>query len=811
MQSKLKIGRLRRPAGLAVIAAAFLVAACGGGGGGGGGSGPGPHTVNGVVSSGFIGSANVTLYCGSSSGTSLGTGTTSASGAFSITVSGSCSGPIVTQAVTTSTSTMLSKLTNASYTIGAGLTLSRYDTALPASGTTTLFVTPISNLVAAAVAAANGSTAPTAQAVLQAIEATTTALGVSPAVLQAVPATLSQVTAGTVSAAQLQLYLLGAAIEQYALTSAGASGNGANAAQTATALTALNTLLSGALTPAGSGSTATITVSTSGSGALTSALNTASAGVPSSSGLSGLTAPTLALVPPTGPVTIGQASSAAAATGIVAAKTLVTNLQNDYLALWSAPATTGFFDTQDSAIRADFANANVSLKGLGGLSLVLEGFNQANFSSNTATDSVGLPYVGDNHCRFYGTAPTGYPVIDQFNVANATTGNYATICLKVRGDLPTVLDAATLGTQRYYEVVAVYYVNSVAAGTNVPLGTWQSYTALIEDNFGDPFDATVAPTVISGTSPAITGTYTATSYQYTSTTANLSATVAGSYAIFGASVDTSGNPVPDTANLNIAATTVLTGTNFNSTTAAPTISAITFSGVSGTLSSAALRATCPASTFCGFSVTSGSGSASSTGGSFSLSATLAMPDFQFQGSFGLVDNQTSTTRSVTGGLSGNTAFSGKAFAATNGTPASTPYFTGDIVLTSYNQTANSAGVFILTNAAGSLTGTVNANGNTYTLNVGVTDTVTSTTRTVTSQLTFLDPANVSVTATITSTTTTGASGKTSNTTGTITSGDTVVDLSASRTGTVNSVSAGAQIGSYSNGTVTFTDGTYLVL
>jgi hypothetical protein len=796
------------------------LAGCGSGGGSGS-SGQTPAsptlaTVSGVVSSGFLNGAQVTVYCGSVSGTTMGTALTDSSGVFSVKLTAPCGGPILTQAASTSSTTMLSKLTGQNVSIGAGFTLRRYDTQTPGSGTTTLFVTPISDMVARtidALAAASGSV--TAAVVQQGITAATTALGISPTLLQVAPATLAQLP--TASLAQQHLYVIGAALEALATPTS-------TAAQLAAALSSLETTLAAALGVAGTGSMTTVTVLAAGSSAITTALNNAIGIIPAAAIPAGV--PPVVLVALTLDVTIIQISTASY-TGITAAKSLITNLKNDFLSLWVAGG--GFFNTQEATIRSDLAKANVAGKAVGrameavvqGEALALYVANPSNATAvaagSQADDSGNTYFTGNkNKCRVYTHIVNATPLTSYQTPAPG--GVTPAVCLLARTDLPALSPDGSGNPGSYFEAIIVT-PSTTSVNTTGANGNWSSWTSPLYNDGIDPFavkDPLVAGNGVTGQSATVTGVFNTTNITGAGT-ANVSGnfTLDGGLATYDKTLDASGNPIPDVATVSLSFAGNVTGST--SASGVFTLSSITVSNLTGSVATGSLTSGC---SYCGLSLTNGNFTYSPTsGGVAALTVTATTLNFQFVGSLGVKDDytpanllsSTPATQTLSGTLTGNVAFTGAVGTITGGVPASTPFFSGTVTLTNWTLTrTNLVGKpFVTRSISGGLSGTITDGSKVFKLNVTASDASTNGGgRTATAMMTFIDPSMLQATLSITETY--PAFGPHSIT-GSIASGDTTVNLTSSTAGTVNSAASGGQIGSYSNGTFTFDDGTYLVI
>lgn len=166
--------------GLRVVLLTSVLAACGGGGGGGGsssstggggtgGGGSTTTTVSGVVASGLVTGARITAYC---AGTGIGSATSDSHGAYSISLSADCNGPVrlVATPPLTGSITAADEMSSAPVTVGplgAGEQwMLRAYANLTASQANTRYITPFTDMAAAmiekitALNAASGIQAP---------------------------------------------------------------------------------------------------------------------------------------------------------------------------------------------------------------------------------------------------------------------------------------------------------------------------------------------------------------------------------------------------------------------------------------------------------------------------------------------------------------------------------------------------------------------------------------------------------------------------------------------------------------------------
>jgi hypothetical protein len=206
----------------------LLLTACGGGGGSGGDSAPATATtvIKGVASKGLITDGTVNIFAlnsDGSKGAQLGTGTTDASGAYTISC-GSYSGPVVVEA----SGNYLDEATGQTKTVPASAPLRA---ALPnVSGTVSLPVTPLTDL-----AVRQAGTALTAQNIAAANSRISDVFKID--VIATIPAapTATAFQASTTTQAQKDYSLILAAVSQQMST---------NNADLATTLTTINSGIS---------------------------------------------------------------------------------------------------------------------------------------------------------------------------------------------------------------------------------------------------------------------------------------------------------------------------------------------------------------------------------------------------------------------------------------------------------------------------------------------------------------------------------------------------------------------------------------
>lgn len=149
------IGGRRAVGAAAIVAAAVAVAACGSGGSSSGGTGGTPGTMTGRVVKGPVAGAQVAAYAvaGGAMGTPIGSATTDASGAFTMTLRSS-TGPVVLQ-VTGGSYT--DEATGASMAMSAGVTMSAAIPSMAEGGTAAgIQVTPLTTMAQAMAAGKPG-------------------------------------------------------------------------------------------------------------------------------------------------------------------------------------------------------------------------------------------------------------------------------------------------------------------------------------------------------------------------------------------------------------------------------------------------------------------------------------------------------------------------------------------------------------------------------------------------------------------------------------------------------------------------------
>ena len=160
------------------LAGLLTLSACGGGGGGSGTAAPTPTTLSGTAAKGLVSQGKV-LVCRIVNGlpvadANCASGTTGADGSFSVAMSDGYTGPALIKVLAGANSTMIDETTG--QPIAYNLTMRAL---LPAvSGTTTVYVTPFSEMAASAV----GNSGITAANMIQAMNTVQTNFGVDLAV-----------------------------------------------------------------------------------------------------------------------------------------------------------------------------------------------------------------------------------------------------------------------------------------------------------------------------------------------------------------------------------------------------------------------------------------------------------------------------------------------------------------------------------------------------------------------------------------------------------------------------------------------------
>lgn len=196
---------------------------------------PAPPTTPVTVtpSLGKVFNAALEVRC-AATGTTLGSGSTGASGALALALSGSCSGPVIVELLASASSTYFDEQANAVVSLPAGTQLRAVLPALPASGAT-LAVTPLTEIAfrQALVAAGNVESA------LTALQVTTANAAVAAQVFGAAASGLDILQAPTPWDASLTSGSLGnTAADRYAFLLAALAGLGGGASAPAVAVTA---------------------------------------------------------------------------------------------------------------------------------------------------------------------------------------------------------------------------------------------------------------------------------------------------------------------------------------------------------------------------------------------------------------------------------------------------------------------------------------------------------------------------------------------------------------------------------------------
>ncbi len=816
--------------GAVVASVALSLSACGGGGGGGAtAAAPVSIKLSGVAASGFLNGATVTISC-ASTGTQLGQTTTATdgSGSFSLSVNpGACSGPILTTVTSTTGTTMVSKLDpTKTVAVGAGLTLRRYEESLPTQNTSTLYVTPLSEFVAATALRFAGSGAPSAGMIAQAIVATTTAFGFSQTLLQAPPVPANQLATATQD--EIQLYQIGAAIEE-----AASSGASLTAVSVQTALGNLETLAASEIsdsagtvrvTPPSSGSNVASTINADYSNFVQS--HSATDDVPS-------TTPMLTALSPTNPVQV-PLLPAVQEQGIVAATNLASALRSDLLSLWNTSvASPGFLSTQAANIKSDFANLhNIAVHEVIGnahpmarceVDVVDVGTNSTS-GLLSYSDNIGSGYVDPlGECVVYtnlSPSASNNPVVQFVQLLSGSQSLAgAGFTWYARPDLPYSVDSFG-NTTAYVEFLLVLPSNpSQPIAQGGAGGSWKAFVAEMT------YDATGALTgFVSGSPPSQvqTGTYSTSSFtNNTGSGANagesLSFSLNGSVAVYDNTLDASGNPIPDVGNVNLS---------FSESTAGSTSSTGQYVPSSGTINNLSGGISIANCAPCGLQVSNGTANyAKATGGTGSMTIVGTTPAYQFTGTLDLTAKNNAPN---TGDTTFSGSFSGTVASCSSGTTPCTqttgwapPFFAGSVTVNSLvrNPVANGSGTgHYVSSSSGGIAGTVTTPQGKYTLSATETssnDGLGNQSRQET--MTYLDPASLQVNFQATQSTTSGSPSVDS---WQVSSGDTTILHSPSGTSDVYSAAAGyvggsatpsGQIGTLSGATFEFDDGSYFVL
>ncbi len=260
----------------ALAACAMALAACGGGGGGAAsvaGGGGGGTTVSGVANLGKVTNGTVTAYklVNGAKGAQLGTATTAADGSFTITFNG-YTGPVLFELTPTAQSTYLDEATGVATALPTTPNFAVQSVLPKAGANASVAITPLTDIVAAAVAKKAN---PTAKDIEQAAAYVAGQLGLNGVdILTTKPADIGNPNLPAATTAKQKHYARvlaavakvanngpGGAVDPatYAKGSLGpgatglfdASGNPASLAQKKTTLTALHTATTNYASPAG--------------------------------------------------------------------------------------------------------------------------------------------------------------------------------------------------------------------------------------------------------------------------------------------------------------------------------------------------------------------------------------------------------------------------------------------------------------------------------------------------------------------------------------------------------------------------------
>ncbi len=320
----------------AAVAAAACLSACGGGGGGGSDPPPPVDTsvtvaLAGTAAKGPMANADVAVYAVAADGTvgstALATGTTSATGAYSLNFSATAGQPYVVKVTAKAGTTHLDEVTGAPQALPAGFTMrSLLVPSGSGSATTSATITPFSELAVAAASRATGGI--TAANATQALSTVKQLLGFD-------PAAVAPKTTGTASGADEQrLAVMLTAVSKMAEGGALGCGAGAAGDKVKCVVDAL----------AAAASTGTLKLS-SGSGAgavdVSAALNSAVSEVLTTPALAGnVSSATLAVVVANlgcgSSCTVGSSGGpGTVATAIAGAKLMFTEMRTDWAGMFS--------------------------------------------------------------------------------------------------------------------------------------------------------------------------------------------------------------------------------------------------------------------------------------------------------------------------------------------------------------------------------------------------------------------------------------------------------------------------------------------
>lgn len=370
----------------ALAGAMILLTGCGGGGGGASTAAPAlttGGTVSGVVAKGIVANAIVTAYCGNSEapGDQLATGVTNAAGQYSLTWTLACAKPVLLVVTAAANTTMADEATGTVVTPASGFAL-RALLADPAT-TTVKNITPLTDM-AVAIAGTSTALSKTAAANAEAAVIAIT-LGGDFGAYQATPLPPTDAAMTGASADERKLATLLTAVSAFAQDSTTAAACGAVAGgtgakiqcaigafetQAAATVTAVSdtgytvattvptitpaTMLGDTLakiTAASSGGTAGSLITATGPQALSSIITSDTSG----SAVLFMSSKTSVLAAAsTGGVVVLDA-----AYGIPAVRNLFNSLKNDVLAL-SNSSGTGFLDQKLSAMKTDFTSLAIT-------------------------------------------------------------------------------------------------------------------------------------------------------------------------------------------------------------------------------------------------------------------------------------------------------------------------------------------------------------------------------------------------------------------------------------------------------------------
>lgn len=452
---------MQRHALWSAMLSAGLLAACGGGGDSPAPA-PAPSTsasvsLSGVAAKGLMANADVSAHAVLSDGTvaadALATGTTDASGHYSLSFTATTNQPYVIKVTAKAGTTHLDEVSGTAQSLPAGFTMRAF--VVPATSgtvTTSASVTPFSEMAVAAAAKATGGISATSAA--QATSTVSQLIGFDPTTV--VPASVSDAT----TANQQRLAVLLTAVSQLADSDALGCTTGTEGEKTQCVVNAL----------ASSASTTSIKLQTSSGTDVSAALGTAVNTVLSDTSLSGpvsavLMGAVINNLDCTGTacnVASGGGGSDPVAAAIGAAKAMFAELRSDWTAMFSGDGitatSTGALNSQAYQFRQAMtgiqAPAEMLAKDVGALVMGIDLYNDYKSGRDTSNSRGRAPDM---------TANDGSSDFSNFNAVGCT----------LYQDSASSVPATAPANANFIGCRATYFVSRSTSGAATTTTEWR--------------------------------------------------------------------------------------------------------------------------------------------------------------------------------------------------------------------------------------------------------------------------------------------------------------------------------------------------